>query len=48
MSGILTLISWPLYMVAGFVGLVCLLQPGKKGDNEFGSDPINTKVTFLG
>lgn len=48
LSGILTLISWPLYMVAGFVWLVCLLQPGKKWDNEFGSDPINTKVTFLG
>lgn len=34
--------------MALILGLILLFYPGKKGDNEFGQDPLNTKVSFFG
>jgi uncharacterized membrane protein YhaH (DUF805 family) len=30
------------------MGIFLLFRPGNKWDNQFGKDPINTKVSFLG
>lgn len=46
--GILGLVYPYLNMINWVVNLVCLLQPGKKWDNEWGKDPVSTKVSFLG
>ena len=45
---ILDLVYPYLSSVNWVVTLVCLLQPGKKWDNDWGKDPINTKVSFIG
>ncbi len=47
-AGIATIIAIILGIVGYILAIILLFRPGNPGDNQYGKDPINTKVSFLG